>query len=72
MRQTQSTRADTGTGEGWELETFPPPLRALSAPQDIDSSTNFGAFALMAVLGPLDLLHILLHNFLHKRGEFPP
>jgi len=32
---------------------------------------KFGAFALMAVLGPLDLLHILLHNLLHKCGDFP-
>jgi len=50
-----------------------PPLLAQNEPsQHTDSRAEFGVFALTAAFGPLDLLHILLHNLLHKRGEFPP
>lgn len=46
----------------------PPPFWAQNEPpQDTNSIVKFGAFALTAMFGPLNLLHILLH----KCGDFP-
>lgn len=68
QRQSENKRNNIYLGEAAKSPFVSAIFLKIAISQPHDSRAGIGVFALMAVIGPLDLLHILLH----KWGISPP